>query len=61
MLVHARALLTSTGQGSCDYIDADLRDTPAILAGATRTLDFTKPVAVLLLAVLHFIADPDDP
>ncbi|HUZ36392.1 MAG TPA: SAM-dependent methyltransferase [Streptosporangiaceae bacterium] len=61
VLVHARALLTSTGQGSCDYIDADLRDTAAIVAQATKTLDFARPVAVLLLAVLHFIPDADDP
>jgi S-adenosyl methyltransferase len=61
VLVHARALLTSTRQGSCGYLDADLRDTPAILTGAARTLDFTQPIAVLLLAVLHFIPDPDHP
>jgi hypothetical protein len=61
VLVHARALLTSTAQGSCDYVEADLRDTRAVVAGAARTLDFTRPAAVLLLAVLHFIADSDDP
>jgi SAM-dependent methyltransferase len=61
VLVHARALLTSTPQGTCGYIDADLRDTPAILAGASWTLDFDRPTAVLLLAVLHFIHDADDP
>ena len=61
VLVHARALLTSTGQGWCDYIESDLRDTPAILGGAARTLDLTQPVAVLLLAILHFIPDADDP
>jgi SAM-dependent methyltransferase len=61
VLVHARALLTSTRQGSCDYLEADLRDPSGILAGAARTLDLTRPVAVLLLAVLHFIADADDP
>jgi SAM-dependent methyltransferase len=61
VLVHARALLTSTGRGSCDYVDADLRDTPAIMAAAARTLDFTRPAAILLLAVLHFISDADDP
>jgi hypothetical protein len=61
VLVHARALLTSTGRGSCDYVDADLRDTSTIMAGAARTLDFTRPVAILLLAVLHFIPDADDP
>jgi hypothetical protein len=37
VLVHARALLTSTRDGSCDYLQADLRDTPAILAGAAET------------------------
>ena len=61
VLVHARALLTSTDQGCCDYLDADLRDTPAIVAGAARTLDLAQPVAVLLLAILHFIPDADDP
>ena len=61
VLVHARALLTSTRQGSCDYLEADLRDTPALLAGAAETLDPSRPAAVLLLAVLHFIADSDDP
>ena len=61
VLVHARALLTSGPQGSCDYVEADLRDTPAVLTGAARTLDFARPVAVLLLAVLHFLTDTDDP
>jgi O-methyltransferase involved in polyketide biosynthesis len=61
VLAHARALLTSTAEGATDYIQADLRDTDAVLAGAARTLDFSQPVAVLLFAVLHFIPDPDDP
>src|SRR5262249_15009211 len=61
VLVHARALLTSAPQGSCDYIETDLRNTTAVLAGAARTLDLSRPVAVLLLAVLHFLADTDDP
>jgi hypothetical protein len=61
VLVHARALLTSTPQGVCDYLDADLRDTATIVARASNALDFTQPVAVLLLAVLHFIPDRDDP
>ena len=39
VLVHARALLTCTAPGSCDHVDADVRDTSAILAGAARTLD----------------------
>jgi len=61
VLAHARALLTSTPQGTCDYIDADLRDPATIVRPAASTLDFTKPVAVLLLAILHFLADTEDP
>lgn len=58
---HAEALLKSTPEGRCDYIEADLRDPEVILEAAARTLDFTKPVAVMLFQVLHFIADSDDP
>ena len=58
---HAEALLESTPEGRCDYIEADLRDHEAILAAAAETLDFTKPVAVMLFQVLHFIPDADDP
>jgi hypothetical protein len=61
VLTHARALLTSSLQGECDYIDSDIRDTDAIIAQAAKTLDFREPVAVMLLAMLHFIADEDDP
>ena len=61
VLAHARALLTGSPEGETDYIPADLRDTAAILSGAGRTLDFSQPVAVLLIAVLHFIPDADDP
>jgi hypothetical protein len=61
VLSHARALLTSSLEGKTDYLDADLRDVGAILAGAARTLDLRRPVAVLLVAVLHFIPDADDP
>jgi SAM-dependent methyltransferase len=61
VLVYARALLTSAPEGRCGYIDADVRDPVAIVAQASRTLDFTRPVAVLLLAILHFLADADDP
>ena len=61
VLAHARALLTSTPEGTCAYLHADVRDTATILAAAARTLDLTQPVAVLLLAILHFIPDADDP
>ena len=61
VLVHARALLTSTPAGATAYLDADLRDTQAILAGAAQTLDFGQPVALMLLIILHMIPDIDDP
>jgi O-methyltransferase involved in polyketide biosynthesis len=61
VISHARALLTSSAEGKTDYIQADLRDWPTILAGAKRTLDFSQPVAVVLIAVLHFILDEEDP
>jgi SAM-dependent methyltransferase len=61
VLAHARALLTSVGGGAIDYIDADLRDTDTILARARQFLDFSQPVAITLLAVLHVIPDSDHP
>jgi hypothetical protein len=61
VLAHARALLTSSDAGATEYIDADLRDTDTILERAAGLLDFTKPVAVTLLAILHAIPDSDDP
>jgi hypothetical protein len=61
VLRHAAALLTGTPDGVTDYLDADLRDPAAILARAARVLDFSQPVAVLLVGVLHFLAESDDP
>jgi hypothetical protein len=43
------------------YLDADLRDTPAILREASATLDFDEPIALMLLIILHLIPDTDDP
>jgi len=61
VLMHARALLASGPEGAISYLEADLRDTGKILGEATRRLDFGQPVAVLLLGVLPFIPDEDDP
>jgi|SRR6266568_4011543 len=61
VLAHARALLSSSPEGATDYLDADLRDTQTILTEAARTLDFSRPVAVMLIAVLHVIGNDDDP
>jgi hypothetical protein len=57
VLSHARALLKSSPQGVCAYLDADLRNPDAILAAAASTLDFGQPIAIMLIAVLHFIGD----
>jgi hypothetical protein len=54
-------LLTSAVPGTVDYVDADLRDPDYILRQAGRTLDFSRPVAVMLIAVMHLIVDADDP
>jgi hypothetical protein len=61
VLVHARALLDSTPQGATAYIQADAQDPQLILRQAAVTLDFSQPVAVMILAVTHFIPDSDDP
>ena len=61
VLAYARALLTTTPPGRCDYIAADLRDPGTLLREAAGVLDFTRPVGVLLLAVLHFLTDAEDP
>jgi hypothetical protein len=61
VLAHARALLGSGPHGATDYVDADLRDAGKILETAARTIDFTEPVAVMLIAVLHLISDEDNP
>ena len=57
VLVHARALLTSSPEGATDYIEADARDVDTILSGAAATLDFTRPVAITMLGILPFIGD----
>ena len=61
VLQHARALLKSGAPGTVDYIDADLRDPDAIVRAAARTLDFGRPVAIMLIAVMHLVVDTDDP
>lgn len=60
MLVHARALLTSTGEGRTAYIDADVHDPEAILRKAEDTLDLTQPGAVMMLGTLNLILDTDE-
>jgi O-methyltransferase involved in polyketide biosynthesis len=57
VLVHARALLTSTPEGVTSYLEADLRDPDKILDGAAATLDFDQPIALMLLGIVNFIVD----
>ncbi len=61
VLAHARALLTSSPEGRCAYIDADIRDPEKILNATAEVLDLTEPVAVVLMAVLHLVPDADNP
>ena len=60
---HARALLRSSPQGRTEYVEADLRAPQDILQSPQlrATLDMGRPVGLLLLAVLHFVPDHDDP
>jgi len=60
VLVHARALLTSTPEGATDYIDADIRETDKILKAAAKTLDFTKPIGLTLNGIMGHIVDFDE-
>jgi S-adenosyl methyltransferase len=60
VLSHARALLSSSPEGVTAYLEADLRDTDRILELAAEVLDFTRPVVIMLLAILHYIPDLDE-
>jgi S-adenosyl methyltransferase len=57
VLVHARALLVTTPEGATDYIDADLREPDKILDVAAKTLDFSRPIALILSGILGHIDD----
>ncbi|MFI0352928.1 SAM-dependent methyltransferase [Actinomadura sp. 9N407] len=57
VLAHARALLTSTPEGSTTYIDADLHQPEKIIERARASLDFSRPVALMLMGVMGHIVD----
>jgi hypothetical protein len=61
VLSHAEALLRSGPHGRCAYLDADARDPVKVLRNAAGTLDFSQPVAVIMMGILHYIPDSDDP
>jgi hypothetical protein len=60
VLVHARALLTSAPEGVTDYVEASLEDPETILREAARTLDLSRPVGLILMGVLHHVADTEE-
>jgi trans-aconitate methyltransferase len=60
VLAHARAGLRSSDAGATSYLNADARDTKAVIAGAGETLDLGKPVGVIMIDVLNFLEDAGD-
>jgi hypothetical protein len=61
VLAHAHQLLRGTREGTTSYIYGDLHDPQPIMREAAKTLDFSRPVAVMLFGILHFFSDADDP
>ena len=63
VLVHARALLTSSHVGRTAYLDADIREPERILnhPDLRDTLDLSQPVGLMIVALLHFLLDEDEP
>ncbi|MGW5639266.1 SAM-dependent methyltransferase [Streptomyces sp. NPDC003832] len=59
VLAHAGALLRGTPEGVTEYVQADARDPRTILEQASQVLDFDRPIALSLIALLHFVADED--
>ena len=60
VLAHARALLTSSGEGLTDYVDADLNDPGSILEAAEKTLDRSRPVALMLMGIVGHVVDDEE-
>ena len=61
VLAHAHQLLRGRREGETSYIYGDLHDPQPILLDAAKTLDFSRPAAVMLFGILHFFSDADDP
>ncbi|MFB6714523.1 MULTISPECIES: SAM-dependent methyltransferase [unclassified Streptomyces] len=61
VLRHAEALLISSAEGATDYLHADVREPQAILERARELLDFSRPIALSLIALMHFLPDDQDP
>ncbi|MEK8169581.1 SAM-dependent methyltransferase [Streptomyces sp. M19] len=60
VLRHAEALLRSTPEGVTDYIEADIREPRKIVELAAEAIDFSRPVALSLISLMHFIPDEED-
>ncbi|WP_019633586.1 SAM-dependent methyltransferase [Actinomadura atramentaria] len=60
VLLHAQALLTSSPEGATAYLHADLREPEDILRGAADTLDFDRPIALMLMGILGHMTDDDE-
>jgi hypothetical protein len=61
VLAYAHELRRSTPGGGADYIDGDLRNHDDIVSRAAATLDFSQPIAVVFVGVLHHFSDDEDP
>ncbi|MFJ6516153.1 SAM-dependent methyltransferase [Streptomyces sp. NPDC091406] len=61
VLRHAEALLVSDPAGATDYLHADVREPESILEQARKALDFDRPIALSLIALMHFLRDEEDP
>jgi len=61
VLVHAKALLASGPHGATQYVEGDIRDSGPILDAASATLDFSQPIGLMLLGILHLIQDSEEP
>ncbi|HEY3006753.1 MAG TPA: SAM-dependent methyltransferase [Micromonosporaceae bacterium] len=60
VLAHARALLTSSSEGVTQYIDADVHDPDEIVRQAAETLDFSRPIAIMLMGIMGHIGDDNE-
>jgi hypothetical protein len=61
VLAHAHQLLRSTDEGTTRFVQGDLRRPDAVLAATGETLDLSRPVGLLLVSLLHFLTDAEDP
>ncbi len=61
VLAHAHMLLNSTHEGTTAFVLGDLHDPEDLIHQAANTLDFSQPIAVLLIALLHLVADDEEP